>query len=183
MTKIGKVLFAHDNGAAFFEQAPRGVLCWKCKTCLDCDYHPRDLEINTFYDFSSTLDNRLICSKRAHEFLVSAFIVASFLVGKWRGHPLFHVVPETRVPFDAITRGTRFLDQCGVCGNYGSIVGCSPAHLVLPSLPKECCVRTDIMFGSNEEKCSLTIVGIATAVQMEDLGFSGMIFEDALSSG
>jgi hypothetical protein len=181
MKLLGHVMYGHENGGSYFDGAPDGVLCPNCRACLNFDYFPNDLEIETYYDISATQDNRLIFSERAKNFLVERFDVRVFTVGAWKNSALFHVVPRHIVPFNATGRGTRFVDHCNVCGSYKSIVGATPAHLALENMERQCFWRTDIVFGSYEEKASLVVVGLDTARDMQDRGFSGCVFFDAWS--
>jgi len=181
MKPIGYVLFGQDNGGSFFQNAPRGVLCEDCQACIDLRYAPSDLKIDTFYDLSHTLDNRLICSRRAKDFFLERFDVLISEVGAWRGNSLYHVSPKISVPFSAIRRGTRFLDRCDTCGTYKSIVGAAPAYLELESLDKECFFKTDIVFGSYAEKAPLNVIGEETQKNFTGLGFSGGVFKDVFS--
>lgn len=181
MKEIGNVLFCHDNGAHFFHGAPTGVLCCNCRACLDFHYSPETLKIETFYDFSQTQDNRLICSQRAKDFFLTYFDVRVSAVGAWRGNSLYHVSPKSIVPFNSLARGTRFVDHCDVCGSYKSIVGATPAYLAIERIGDRSFFRTDLVFGSYEEKASLNIVGLATAKDLHERGFSGCVFKAAFS--
>lgn len=63
------------------------------------------------------------------------------------------------VPFDAERRSTRFERLCAQCHNYESVVGATPAYLKGVSSPLQRGVyRTDLSFGSGNEKSPLLIV-------------------------
>jgi hypothetical protein len=123
MKLIGNIVFGHDNRGRFFQDAPTAVLCENCQACLDMDYSPCTLKIEVFYDLSQTQDNRLICSERAKDFFLELFDVRISEVGMWRDKALYYVLPELSVPFNALSRGTRFVDHCEVCGTTSRLWG------------------------------------------------------------
>lgn len=182
MKLIGNIVFGHDNGGRFFQDAPSSVLCKNCQACQDMDYSPSTLKIETFYDLSQTQDNRLICSERAKDFFLERFDVRISEIAAWRGRALYYVRPKLSVPFNALSRGTRFVDHCEVCGCYKSIVGATPAHLAVQDLNEKCFLKSDMTFGSYEEKAALNVVGLETAKEMQAQGFSGCVFKEAFSS-
>jgi hypothetical protein len=87
---------------------------------------------------------------------------------------LHALMPTLTVSFDAKARGTRFVKQCSACGEYESIVGATPVLLVdRASLPNDHIARTDIEFGSNDEKSPVFILGDDAAAALSALHLTG----------
>lgn len=88
---------------------------------------------------------------------------------------LFSVRPKVSVPFDAERRGTRFLKQCQVCGQYESVVGATPVFLAATaSVPERGFVRTDLEFGSFDEKHPLVLCGSEAAEVLRGANLKGL---------
>jgi hypothetical protein len=79
------------------------------------------------------------------------------------------------VEFDAERRMTRFINPCPQCGHYESVVGATPVFLKEGSdfEPKEF-VRTDLEFGSIDEKHPLLICGEFAAKTLSDAKLKGL---------
>lgn len=73
------------------------------------------------------------------------------------------------VPFDAKRRKTRFINACRRCGNFESVVGATPVFLMCGTEIGEWqFVRTDLEFGTRDEKSPLLICGSAAADALMD---------------
>lgn len=87
---------------------------------------------------------------------------------------LYAAMPKLIVPFDAAARKTRFIKPCSECSEYESVVGATPVFLVGgSSVPNGRIARTDLEFGSNDEKSPLFLLGDDAASDMLALGLSG----------
>jgi NAD-dependent SIR2 family protein deacetylase len=81
-------------------------------------------------------------------------------------------VCRLQVAFDAVARGTRFGRKCPSCGEYQSVTGATP--VVLSSdLPSDRVARTDLEFGSDDEKAPLFVAGDDAAARLTGLKLSG----------
>ena len=88
----------------------------------------------------------------------------------------FEAIQATRfVEFDAAKRDTRFINQCEMCGIYESVVGATPVYLKegLRIDPKEI-VRTDLEFGSGDEKHPLILCGEKVAEVLMSARMKGL---------
>lgn len=90
--------------------------------------------------------------------------------------PHFFAVRAMRaVEFDAERRKTRFTTLCQFCGQYESVVGARPAFLKIGSVVEEReFVRTDLEFGSGDEKHPLLICGKTAAEAISDAELKGL---------
>ena len=88
---------------------------------------------------------------------------------------LFSIRPKVSVPFDAARRGTRFLKQCRVCGQYESVVRASPVFLAANAIvPERGFVKTDLEFGSSDEKHPLVLCGGEAAKVLMSANLKGL---------
>jgi hypothetical protein len=91
-------------------------------------------------------------------------------------HPAFSSVQAmASVEFDAERRGTRFVKQCFFCGRYESVVGATPVFLKeCSTIPDQAFVRTDLEFGSNDEKHPLLLCGPAAGRALKNANLKGL---------
>jgi hypothetical protein len=90
--------------------------------------------------------------------------------------PKFFAIHATRtIEFDAGRRRTRFINHCQYCGRYESVVGATPVFLKTGSeVDEREFVRTDLEFGSGDEKHPLIICGQAAATVICDAKLKGL---------
>jgi len=83
------------------------------------------------------------------------------------------------VEFDSGRRQTRFVKPCPRCGILESVIGATPVFLK-PGHEIEDCefVRTDLEFGSGDEKHPLLICGEAAAKGLSSYKFKGLHLVD-----
>ena len=127
------------------------------------------------YDLSITYDGILISSE-----LFRSVYTANNLSGlEFRRLPddtQFFAIHATRaIEFDAERRKTRFIKPCQYCGRYESVVGATPVFLRAGSeVDEREFVRTDLEFGSGDEKHPLLICGKAAAKAICDAKLKGL---------
>jgi len=116
------------------------------------------------YDLSITYDGVLIASEK----FKSVYAANNLLGLEFRRLPndtQFFAIHATRtVEFDAERRKTRFIKPCQTCGRCESVVGAKPVFLKTGSVVDDHeFVRTDLEFGSGDEKHPLLICGKVAA--------------------
>jgi hypothetical protein len=127
------------------------------------------------YDLSITYDGLTIASE-----LFRSVCETNDLTGlEFRQLPddtRFFAVHATRaVEFDAVRRKTRFIKPCQQCGRYESVVGATPVYLKAGSTVGEReFVRTDLEFGSNDEKHPLLLCGFVAAEALNEAKLTGL---------
>lgn len=127
------------------------------------------------HDLSITYDGVLIASEKFKS-LYTEYGLSGLVFRELPDDPQFFSVMAGRVVgFDAERRKTRFLHRCQDCGRHESIVGATPVFL------KEGCrvddlefVRTDLEFGSGDEKHPLIICGSTVAEVLLDAKLRGL---------
>lgn len=112
------------------------------------------------YDISATYDGVTVVSERFK--MVYEENNLSGLV--FRQLPddsaFFAIYPSRAVEFDAQRRKTRFIKPCPQCGHFESVVGATPVYLkVGVEIGERQFVRTDLEFGSLDEKHPLLLCG------------------------
>jgi hypothetical protein len=79
------------------------------------------------------------------------------------------------VEFDAVRRGTRFVRQCATCEQFESIVGATPIYLKEGSMiPDVGFVRTDLEFGSEDERHPLLLCGASAGKALDNAALNGL---------
>ncbi|HET7539727.1 MAG TPA: hypothetical protein VFK05_07640 [Polyangiaceae bacterium] len=88
---------------------------------------------------------------------------------------VYAAMPKLILPFDASARKTRFIKRCPVCGEHESVVGATPVFLVggPAIIPDDRIARTDLEFGSNDEKSPVFLLGEHAASAVRSQGLSG----------
>lgn len=115
------------------------------------------------YDLSITYDGIVIASHRFRSLCQDSGLTGLQFKPLPDDPDFVHVVATIIVPFDSVRRGTRFIRQCAVCGMYESVVGATPVYLQQgASVPDAGFARSDLEFGSDDEKHPLLLCG-ATA--------------------
>jgi len=94
----------------------------------------------------------------------------------------YHFFPHRVVPFDAQSRQTRFVALCPTCGFYESVAGATPSFLSASELLADGFSRSDILFGSRNEKHPLVFVSTGTQKILACERFTGMSFNSASSA-
>jgi hypothetical protein len=127
------------------------------------------------YDISITYDGVVVVSQR----FKCVFEAACLLGLQFRVLPddaVFYTIHAARVvAFDAERRKTRFIKQCPQCGRFESVVGATPVYLKPGDQidPREF-VRTDLEFGSQDEKHPLLLCGNDAAQSLSRAKLRGL---------
>ncbi len=130
------------------------------------------------YDLSSTYDGIKTISERFKAFYDSAGLSGLVFHQLPNDPEFFAIRPERAVEYDAETRGTRFIKRCPQCGCYESVVGATPVYLKAGQgiEPNEF-VRTDLEFGSEDEKSPLLLCGESAAAALQASKLKGLDLE------
>jgi hypothetical protein len=116
------------------------------------------------YDLSSTYDGVVTVSKRFRIAFEAANLLGLDFLPLPSDPDFFAAHASRTVAFDADRRRTEFHKLCPECGHYESVVGASPGYLKPGNSvgPAEF-VRTDLEFGSGDEKSPLLLCGEVAA--------------------
>jgi ribosomal protein S27AE len=175
---LGFVLTGHDNRAYFFgPQTPKSVFCPKCGSVLDRHYMPREIDVRTGMDLSSTYDNRDLFSERLRRLCIENNVPGiEFIPVMGRDRTYFFPIVSRAVEYDAARKGTRFERKCTECGQHHDVLSGTPAFLTCKKPLDRGFFRSDLEFGSGKAKSPLLIVDPETGSWLQSEKLSGAEF-------
>jgi hypothetical protein len=154
---LGFVLSAPDNDSYMLRRATDDQRCSECSTVVDHDWVDTAFTLtDRGWDISYTYDGYCIVSQRFRDHVRDRG--ASYVA--LPAEPSFFALFATEsVEFDAQRRRTRFENFCEECERFTDVAGATPVFLKerepLPNKLR----RTDIEFGSGDERRPLLLVG------------------------
>jgi hypothetical protein len=184
MKMVGYNLSGQDNDTHMFRDNSIVAKCEACGYRLDfLRTNPNYVLRGSKRDLSATYDGQTIVSKAFKEFCErNEYRGLKFAI--FENDPdHFHLILTRVVKFDAAKRKTRFDKLCPECGNYESVVGATPSFLLVSDPLKDGFYRTDLLFGSGNEKHPLELVGTATKAKLEAAKLKGLEFKPAYGIG
>jgi hypothetical protein len=116
------------------------------------------------YDISSTYDGVVVVSE-AFKTVYETEHLSGLSFRPLPDDPGFYAITAGRiVEYDAERRQTLFVKRCHICNQFESVAGATPAYLKKGAIIgiREF-VRTDLEFGSTDEKAPLLICGGSAA--------------------
>jgi len=175
---IGYSVYGHDNDTFFFEGRADVARCDACGHLLKKWKERLDgIPIgNQKYDIGYSYDGVLVVSERFRQLYESSGMTGL------RFRPLlggfYSVRPVGEVAFDAERRRTKCLNQCPKCGFYEAVIGASPVFLKPGSVvPDNGFRRTDIEFGSGDQKHPLVLCGKPAGAALNKARLRGLDLE------
>ncbi len=127
------------------------------------------------YEVSTTYDGIDVVSLRFQAVYTEAGLTRLCFSALPDDPSFFSIIPERAVVFDAERRKTRFLKPCPKCGKYESVVGATPVCLKEGYMIGDLeFVRTDLEFGSNDEKSPLILCGEVAAKALSSAKLKGL---------
>lgn len=181
MKSVAAIFTGHDNDCYMVASCerplydvPDGVFCSQCGWKKDWTYTRPDFDLRKRkMDVSSTYDGATIVSDRVREVFTSHGVDESVFIPLPCEPGFYHLVPSCCVEFDAERRGTRFGRLCPTCGLHDTVAGVMPAFL--KQLPVDGHLfRTDILFGSYNERSPLIIVSVSLLDALQRGSFTGL---------
>lgn len=177
---IAWLLTGVDNDSRLFDfpDKPTAISYF----CPACGYRmagaPPDtgMKLRRRYDVSFTYDNACVVSRAVLDVLADfGLTAADYKALDTEGY--FYLYPGAVLPFDAARRKTRFDKPCAVCGRYESVTGATPVFLLQAPAPSAHVYRTDVEFGSGNEKAPLIILDNALGLALRAVKPKGAYFE------
>lgn len=157
---IGYSVYGRDNDTYCFRDRSDVKRCPQCKHLLQ--KWSEDLSgiilSKVRYDVSYSYDGVLIVSQKFKSVYESEGLKGLSFDPMFGG--FFRIRPLNEVVFDVERRKTRYINQCSVCQHYESVVGASPVFLKVSELSSKEFVRTDVEFGTSDEKHPLVLCGV-----------------------
>lgn len=173
---LGFLLSVPDNGSfMFLEDGTSPPRCRGCRYVRDHEWiHPRFATRVGRHDVTETLDGYLIVSERFRTFGAS-FGLRTRPLPAMRGY--FAAYVDETAAFDSDRRRTRFENRCDVCGEYESIVGATPVFLRAGAPLPDRFVRSDLQFGTGDERHPVFMTGAGLATLLREQSFDGIDLE------
>lgn len=157
---IRYLISAFDNDMYFFYGRSDIRRCLKCGHLLD-KWNEDISAVNIkkmSHDISYSYDGVLVVSRKFKSTYEDNNLTGLQIVPL--GHGYYSIYPMDEIQYDIEKRKTRFVNKCSCCGQYESVVGATPVFLKAYSeIPEMGFVRTDIEFGTLDEKHPLCICG------------------------
>lgn len=173
------IVWGHHNGLFFFRDrtdvrrcARCGELLQKWSEAIGDTSIPKTLK----RDVSGSYDGVTVVSGRFLEAYEEGQLTGLRFTALNGGFSAIR--PEREVAYDSGRRGTAFETQCPQCGRFNAIAGATPAFLIPPVVvgPREF-VRSDVEFGSNDEKAPLILCGADAAKVLKSARLNGLELE------
>lgn len=169
-------LSAKDNGLYFFRgrrDVRRCSACGALKNKWGEDIGSAAWTGNLKDEVSNSYDGVLVVSPRFRSVVEGDGMTG--LDFRHLAGGFFNALPNSVVPFDSVRRLTRFEKKCKECGQYGSVIGATPVFLLPGAEPPENgFVRTDLEFGSGDEKAPIILCGDKAADRLLREHLSGL---------
>lgn len=172
-------IHGHDNGLRLLTGREDVRRCASCGLLLDKwqEDLPGEALKRLRFDVSYSYDGVLVVSRRFRDLYEGSQMKGLEWIPLGSRH--FAVRAAQVVTFDAKRRGTRFINRCQVCGQYESVVGAAPAFLAESSAVDDLgFARTDLEFGSADEKAPVLICGDAAAEILRGARLRGLDLEE-----
>ena len=152
--------------------------------CISCGYKTDLYFVNPLfkvkrrvYDLSTTYDGYSIASLKFAEACSRLNLTGILFVPLPSDRDFFVMVPQSLTKFDALSRGTRFVDLCSTCGFYRSVAGATPVHL-LEQLTTDISA-TDVIFGSGNARSRVLLTTRSTKDVLSKERLKGLRFQAA----
>jgi hypothetical protein len=164
-----------DNDVLFFRgrsDRQRCNVCGQLTARREEDLSTTSIARPPKVDVSCSVDGVVVITSRVRRALDEIFPDATRIEPLQSN--LFAFLPTATVAFDAEARRTKFEGLCSTCGQYQSVIGATPIMLVRGSAVEASGIaRTDLEFGSDDEKAPLVVLGDEAAEKLIAHGFSG----------
>lgn len=152
------------------------AVCEECHYRTDFEFINANFEMKRkVYDLSSTFDGYYIASLKFKEFIGREKINGIDFKSLKHEPEFFVMFVRNIVKFDTEKRKSRSENLCSKCSNYESFVGATPAFIKGP-IKNDLC-RTNVMFGSGNEKSPLLIASERFVALSKREKLKGIYFE------
>jgi hypothetical protein len=170
-------LSIHDNGSHAFVGRTDLRRCGTCGELLSKWSEPLTglvVRAKGRLDFSCTYDGINIASAAFKELYDNNRMLGLSFSTLPNDPRYLSVTADIVVSFDSERRQTRFDKQCPACGRYESVAGATPVFLQEDSVvPENGFARTDIEFGSGDQKSPVLLCGISARAVLMGAGLKG----------
>lgn len=179
--RIGFVISPHSNNS-FLLKGQKNLKRCPCGELLSRECDLSQFRLKKKRDISASEDSELFASNHFRQ------VWLEFGGEGLEFEPLpaqpgyYHLVFNDILEFDSIRRMSRAEDFRPCCQRNVTFVGATPAYLKRPeALEGNHAYRTDLEFGSGDEKHPLLIVGLNVGLKLKGSKISGLCLADVLA--
>ncbi len=127
------------------------------------------------FDISSTYDGVTVVSEAFRAAYDAGGLSGLRFVRLPDDSAFFSIQAKDIVAFDSERRGTRFMKQCPVCGQFESVVGATPVYLRKGNTIHDLGFgRTDLELGSDDGKSPLLLCGPSAGRALKTAKLKGL---------
>ena len=166
------------GGASALTEPGRIPVCPACGFKIDTFYVDASFRVKRRdFDLSFTYDGYCIVSRAFERGCLASDLTGASFSALSADADFLVFLPKPIVQFDVSRRNTRFGERCTVCGQFDSVAGAIPPFLA--TAPTSDFARTDILFGSGNERHPLIIASERAKGSLEVANLSGLQFHEA----
>jgi hypothetical protein len=177
---LGYVITGPDNDSYMLDDVrlSETETCSVCGLLLNFEYHNPDLKLRrATFDLSHCYDLGIIISIRLKEFC-TRHQYAGLRFGSFRASQRYYqFFIDTKIELDRVNRGVQFIRKCKQCHQYKEVIGATPAFLKNEIPIPDGFFASDLLFGSNNSKNPIIIVGTETKEKLQTERIKGLWFE------
>lgn len=170
---LGYVIFAYDNKFRMNSYSAINE-CEKYSDIYSINRFNPAVKIKTKKDISVTYDNYTIVSDVFKTFCESQNYPGLEFITLANSPGLYWFKINNVLEWDPNDEGVRFLNYSEECKGYEEIIGATPFHLKIKEPVPDGFFRSDLCFGSFQNKFPLKIIGIETKRKLKEAGFKGI---------
>ena len=179
---IAFVLDGHDNDSYMLQGCSNLMRCSVCGELLQRPKVVDAFRLVKKRDVSATYDGYMVVSQRFVDEWLRIGGDGLELTSLLEEPGYFVIDASQEVGFDSERRKTRFENYRPCCGRYHSVAGATPAFVKSPKdLPPTRATRTDVIFGSGDEKHPLIIIPLELGKALKRAKLSGLELSDVLA--
>ncbi|MFD1000489.1 hypothetical protein ACFQ21_14285 [Ohtaekwangia kribbensis] len=177
---LGYVVTGPDNDSYMLDgvNLSEAGICHACGLLLNFEYHNPDLKLRrATFDLSHCYDLGIIVSLRFKEFCIRhdyTGIRFSDFRALQNNYQLFI---DNKIELDVIKRKIQFIKKCKHCHRYKEVIGATPAFLKNEEPIPNGFFASDLLFGSDNSKNPIMIVGSETREKLQTERIKGLWFE------
>lgn len=192
------LVYGHDNGSYAFRDSPRPANYQKIQQSVVPDFSGADhtarrcnvcgnlvskweepllrfIVNERRYDIGSTYDGVVIVSGRFIQVYLKQKLMGLVFTQLPDDSHFFSIQAKRCVAYDSDRRKTRFMSFCEACGQFDTVVGATPAYFRPGTIVEDReFVRSDLEFGSGDEKGPLLVCGELAARALRDARLRGL---------
>lgn len=177
---LGYVVTGPDNDSYMLNgvNLSQAEICPACGLLLNFEYHNPDLKPRrATFDLSHCYDLGTIVSLRFKEFC-SRHQYTGIRFDSFHASPnYFQFFINNKLKLNATKGEVQFIKKCKHCGRYKEVIGATPAFLKNEERIPDGFFASDLLFGSDNHKNPLIIVGTETREKLQTEKIKGLWFE------